>query len=117
MTGSRLALLLALAGIAGACTRAPAPTPPVERPALERPTATVAKPARGNAQVPRGAVVEIGGVPGVYVLEGGHARFRMVRVGTTTRDRAEVISGLEGGEVVVLGDLAALHDGSPVTSK
>lgn len=110
-------VLLAVAGIAGACSRAPAPTPPIERPTLERPTATVTKPARRNVQVPRGALVELGGVPGVFVLEDGRARFRMVRLGTVSRDRAEVIGGLRGGEMLVLGDLTDVHDGSPLEQK
>lgn len=109
-----IAVVLVVAGIAGACSRAPAPTPPLERPALERPAATVSQPTRGNVQVSRGALVELGGVPGVFVLENGHARFRMVRLGTITRDRAEVIGGLKGDEVLVLGDLADVHDGSPI---
>lgn len=117
MIRRRLALFLVLAGLIGGCTRAPEPTPPLELPALERPTAPVTRPARGNIEVPRSALVELGGVPGVFVVEDGRARFRMVRLGAVTRDRAEVLSGLEGGEMLVLGDLADVRDGSPLRSR
>lgn len=110
----RLASLLATAGVLAACSSAPAPTPPLALPALARPTATAAAPARGNVHVPRGALVERGGAPGVFVLADGQARFRMVRVGKTVGERVEIISGLKGGEALVLGDLAEVHDGSPV---
>lgn len=112
----RLPALLAAAALA-ACSRAPAPAPALELPARERPTATVTRPARGNVQVPRAALVELGGVPGVFVVEDGRARFRMVRLGTRAPERIEVISGLRGGEVLVLGDLREVHDGSPIEQK
>jgi hypothetical protein len=53
-------------------------------------------------------------VPGVFVLENDEARFRMVRTGKLGATRIEILSGLFGNEVLLLGDLDQVHDGSPV---
>lgn len=102
-----------------ACGPATPPSPPLTLPALERAVVRVAAPATGNAnpEIPRAAFVERGGLPGVFVLDGnGQARFRLVRVGKTTGDRLEVISGLQPGEMLVRGDLTEVRDGSPITA-
>lgn len=62
---------------------------------------------------------EVGGKPQdtVFVLEKGRARLRPVRMGVTDGTRAEVVSGLRAGEVVITGPydvLRQLRDGSPV---
>jgi hypothetical protein len=69
--------------------------------------------------IPRQALVERGGIPGVFVLnETGsptpQARFRLVRTGRTSDAQVEILSGLRGDETLVLGVLADMHDGSPV---
>ena len=94
-------------------------TPPVSLPRLERPVLALhAKPEdRLKISIPRAALVERGGIPGVFVLNpGGEARFRMVRAGDTNGARVEILSGLHGDETLVLGDLPAVHDGSPITA-
>lgn len=66
-------------------------------------------------RIPRQALVERGGIPGVFVLsKEAQARFRMVRAGRTFDAQVEILSGLHGDETLVLGDLAAVHDGSPI---
>ena len=113
-------LVLGAAFALSACGSGTPPSPPLTLPALERPVVRVAAPAAGNnnPEIPRAAFVERGGLPGVFVLDSnGQARFRLVRLGKTTGDRLEVISGLQPGELLVRGDLAEVRDGSPITTK
>lgn len=49
-------------------------------------------------------------VEGVYVLEEGKAKWVPVRIGIAGDRYFEVVSGLEGGEVVVAGSYQALRD-------
>ena len=110
------ALIVALA-LTG-CHATPG-TPPVSLPALERPVLTLhVKPEdQLKIDIPRAALVERGGIPGVFVLNrDGAARFRMVRAGDTRGRQTEILSGLHGDETLVLGDLSAVHDGSPITA-
>jgi len=95
-------------------------TPPVSLPHLERPVLALhGKPGESLIiRIPRQALVVRGGIPGVFVLsEAGEARFRMVRAGDNRGAQAEILSGLHGDETLVLGDLSAVHDGTPITTK
>jgi len=66
-------------------------------------------------RIPSQAMTVRGGIPGVFVLgEKSLARFRMVRVGKTVNGQIEVVSGLRGGEKLLVGDLTALYDGTPI---
>ena len=107
------------AGLAGlalavACSQQPAPTPAQSLPTLQRPRLALSVPTQGNVWIPYAALVERSGIPGVFVLENELARFRMVRVGRRDGARLEVLAGLIGNESLVLGDLAAVRDGSPI---
>lgn len=111
------------------------PSMPAALPVLERPVFTLAarRPPEAPVRVPVAALVSRGGIPGVFVLQeaaafppaardpGGEAlpqaRFRMVKTGKTVQQRVEVLSGLAGGEVLVLGALADVRDGSPIAVK
>jgi HlyD family secretion protein len=53
---------------------------------------------------------------GVYVVEGGRARLRQIELGERGRSHAEVRSGLEAGERVVLYPSEAITDGARVTT-
>ncbi len=116
---TRTSVLVALIFLS-AC-REPAATPPLSLPAMERPIITLktaSDPSRkARILIPRGAYVERGGLPGVYVLQEGQARFRMIHVGKINGGQLEVLSGLAGDETLVLGDLADVHDGSPMATK
>ena len=102
-------LLLAACGKKAAEPAAPAP--------LARPVVMPDAKA-GRVLVPQSALVERGGVPGVFVLtEDKQARFRMVRTGKIVNDRVEILSGLSGSETLVAGDLRDVHDGSPIQKK
>ena len=110
--------ILLMAVTLSACHTAPAPTPPVTLPTLSLPVTTLT--ANANAQnlwVPRDAVVLRNGIPGVYVLRDGRARFRMIRRGRSDGARVQVLSGLRGDETLVRAGSAAVHDGSPVVAR
>jgi hypothetical protein len=91
--------------------------PPAPVTALPRPVATLEAQA-GRVLVPQAALVEHGGIPGVFVLSADNqARFRMVRTGKRLNGRVEILSGLSGSETLVAGDLHDVHDGSPIQKK
>jgi RND family efflux transporter MFP subunit len=66
--------------------------------------------------VPVQAVVTQGQMDGVYVAEGGVARLRWIQVGQRTEQWAQVLSGLNPGDEVVVPVPPGLRDGSPVTA-
>jgi len=112
LTAIAILLGLALAGCDKKPPEAPPSLPRVERAVLAldlKPGATL------RIKIPRAALVERGGIPGVFVLnEAGEARFRLVRLGRTSDTQVEILSGLHGNETLVLGDLGAVHDGTPI---
>jgi RND family efflux transporter MFP subunit len=64
--------------------------------------------------VPSAAVVERGGMTGVFVAHDGRATFRLVELGEGSGDQREVLSGLAVGEAVILAPPATLVEGAPV---
>jgi RND family efflux transporter MFP subunit len=64
--------------------------------------------------VPTGSIVKRGQLEGIFVIDQGRARLRWLRLGRTTDDQTEVLSGLEPGEVFVLSVPERLADGSKV---
>ena len=73
---------------------------------------------RGDIVIPRAAITTWGGVPGVFVLSRhGRARFRMLKIGTTSTTTAEILSGLSGTETLVLPPFRHLYDGSPIRAR
>lgn len=62
--------------------------------------------------IPADAVVRRGQMTGVFVVEGGVARLRWIRLGEAEGDRTRVLSGLRAGERVVVGsEREQLQDG------
>jgi hypothetical protein len=91
--------------------------PPAPVAALPRPVVAVDSQA-GRVLVPQAVLVERGGIPGVFVLSADNqARFRMLRTGKHLNGRVEILSGLNGSETLVAGDLRDVHDGSPIDKK
>ncbi|HEY3497722.1 MAG TPA: efflux RND transporter periplasmic adaptor subunit [Polyangiaceae bacterium] len=64
--------------------------------------------------VPSGAVVRHGQLEGVFVVEAGTARLRLVRSGRMHEGRLDIASGLSGNERVVIDGAAELVDGERV---
>ena len=67
--------------------------------------------------VGEGAVVRRGQIESVFVVEEGMARLRLVKTGRQMNGRVEVLSGLSGGERVVVHDAHLLKDGAAVEAK
>jgi membrane fusion protein, multidrug efflux system len=65
-------------------------------------------------RVPRAAVRQRGGVPGVFVAEGGKAILRMVSLEEDRPENPQVLSGLDSGDRVILDPPAELEVGSPI---
>jgi multidrug efflux system membrane fusion protein len=65
--------------------------------------------------VPRGAVVERGQLEGVYAVGPNRiARFRLIRTGQTRSEGVEVLSGLMGGEQIVVSGTDRVTDGARI---
>ncbi len=86
-------------------------------------TATVLVPSGGPAAhaegaprlvVPRAALVRRGQMVGVFLVDGSAARLRWVRLGFEEGDVAEVLSGLQPGDRVVIGAGDRLTDGQSI---
>jgi RND family efflux transporter MFP subunit len=66
--------------------------------------------ARPTLLVPAAAIVQRGQLSGLYVVEDGVLRFRLVRTGRRLDDRVEILSGLaEGAKIVAAGTEKAQH--------
>jgi RND family efflux transporter MFP subunit len=73
-------------------------------------------PPRRALLVPAAAIRRHGQVSSVYVVEDGVARLRLIQVGPSSSQGAEVLAGLDAGESVVVSPLHRLVDGAKVTA-
>ncbi len=62
--------------------------------------------------VPAAALRERGQIASIFVAEEGTARTRLVTIGRRSADSAEILSGLNAGETIVLSNPAGLTDGA-----
>lgn len=76
----------------------------VRIPVRERPAVLVAK----------DAVVQRGQIENVFVVQDGIARLRLVKTGRKMDGKIEILSGLSGGESVIVRDAHLLTDGAAV---
>ncbi|MFI5197584.1 MAG: efflux RND transporter periplasmic adaptor subunit [Thermoanaerobaculia bacterium] len=77
--------------------------------------ATLDAAARPSILVPESAVLASGGVSLVALKDGaGKARTRVVTTGASQGGKVEILSGLSGGETVLVGLTAPPADGAPV---
>jgi HlyD family secretion protein len=70
-------------------------------------------------QVPKNAVAPRGDQPGVFVIDGGHARWQPVRLGLIGRDAVELAGGVDARDLVITDPFAGkqpLADGQRVTA-
>ncbi|AFS52623.1 efflux RND transporter periplasmic adaptor subunit [Leptospirillum ferriphilum] len=67
--------------------------------------------------VPRSAVLDQDGLKEVFVVEGGKSYLQYVKTGKEDADRVEILSGLSGGETVVIHSDGRLENGTPVRVK
>lgn len=74
--------------------------------------------ATGNAlTIPYGALLDEGGQPFVYVVAGGVAHRRDIKIAPASGDRVQVTDGLKPGEVVATQGGTALEDGMKVRTR
>src|SRR5437763_3416769 len=64
--------------------------------------------------VPTASVVTRGQVQSVLIAESNTARARLITLGASTNDQAEVLSGLNPGDKVIVPIPPGLSDGSPI---
>lgn len=89
---------------------------PRPRPGMSAVVALQVRIARAVVAVSTAAVQRDGGSAAVFVLDGDRVRRREVRLGAQGEDVVQVLSGLDGGERVVIRDVDRLEDGQAVTS-
>jgi RND family efflux transporter MFP subunit len=74
-------------------------------------------PAKPRVFAPRSALVNRGGGQAVFVVREEKARLQLVTVGAEIEGRMEIVSGLSGGETLVINPPADLDDGEGVRPK
>lgn len=70
-----------------------------------------------SVRVPATAVVQRGQMEIVFVVTSGRAQLRLVKTGKRFGNEIEIVSGFDGGELVVTEGAALLVDGQPVEAK
>ncbi|MEN9704424.1 MAG: hypothetical protein RLZZ393_303 [Pseudomonadota bacterium] len=76
-------------------------------------TVSLAKEQRNALVVPEEALVPEQSKQFVYLLQGDHVAKREVRIGRRNPGRAEIVSGIEDGDRVVVEGTQKLRDGAP----
>lgn len=76
---------------------------------------TLSGEARPAILVPEAAVSRMGQMQRVFVVREGAAHLRLVKTGIARGGKIEIVSGLDGGEQVVVGAESGLTDGQAVS--
>lgn len=78
--------------------------------------ARVATAGAGRSAIlaPASALVQRGQLTGVYVVENGILRYRLVRTGRKVGDQVEILSGLSSGETIVAAGTERARNGARV---
>ncbi len=72
---------------------------------------------RSAVTVPSAAIVRNGQLEGVWIIDAeGQARYRLIKSGDPVGSSTEVLSGLDGGEQVIVDGIANLTDGAHVAT-
>lgn len=71
--------------------------------------------AQSTLTVPFSAVSFESGQPSVFVYKDGRVAKKSVKLGVSSRDKHEIISGVSEGDLVAMGQIAVLSNGLPVT--
>ena len=66
---------------------------------------------------PTTSLTIFGALDRVFVVDGGHARLRMITRGEASGRWTEILSGLSAGETLVAAPSAELRDGTPVLAR
>ncbi|MBU2790924.1 efflux RND transporter periplasmic adaptor subunit [Acidithiobacillus caldus] len=75
----------------------------------------IPSPSRQGISVPRSALLDRAGIPGVFVVDAkGIAHYRLVRPGAEVGSEVEILAGLVAGERIVVDPSADLINGSRV---
>jgi HlyD family secretion protein len=88
---------------------------PVPRPGMSAVADLQVRTARNAVSVPSSAVIRVGNADAVWVIEGGRAHQRTVRVGTQGEDLVAVTDGLRVGERVVVRGADKVADGQDLS--
>ncbi len=76
-----------------------------------KPAAGGPAPAQVGVTVPAAAVVGTGDVGAVYVIDGDRVERRAVKLGARSAQDQTILSGLQPGTAIAMGDLTLLSDG------
>jgi RND family efflux transporter MFP subunit len=68
-------------------------------------------------RAPASSVVQRGQMELIFVVVKGHAQLRIIKTGKRIGDEVELVSGVDGGEQVVVDGAVNLVDGQPLTIK
>ncbi len=69
---------------------------------------------RSAILIPRSAIIEQGELRGVWALDQGKARWRLLRLGSVRGESIEVLAGLQAGQEIAAGPTPGLSDGRPI---
>jgi len=67
--------------------------------------------------IPTSAILQRGQMEIVFVAQNQHAQMHLVRTGRRFGDEAEILSGLDSGDLVIVSDPAQLMEGQPVEAR